>query len=220
MRFFFERDFDRELEIERGDAPLTDPSVEADALAAQIDAAWKAAFAEGAEVGAAAAREEMRRERDARHTDAMARVGEELDRLTRALDTHRANLESDLVDFAVAICERLLPEAVDLLSERRLRAEMIAGLRLVQGEGQCRIRVSPEFRDVVAEDMERMGGAAANRVEVLPDPALAAGDARVEWDNGFMEYSFADTCSRLIGALNDIAASPARPALEGRKTHV
>ena len=41
----------------------------------------------------------------------------------------------------------------------------------------------------------------ADRVDLQGDAALKDGDARVEWHNGFMEYSFGAVCDRILDAL-------------------
>ena len=220
MRFFFERDFDRELEIERGEAPSEAAGMIAQDIEERIAEAREAGFAEGEASGRAAAEAELRGACETRQAEALSALSSRLGEFVAEADMHRARLEIELVDFALAVCDRLAPEAVAHLSEPRLRDELQAGLKLVQGEGQVRVRVALDLRDRIEADIARMAGSdLAARVEVSGDAALAAGDVRLEWDNGFMEYSFAATCDRLISALNTLAGGNARPAPFRRAAH-
>lgn len=222
MRFFFERDFDRELEIERGDINPAAAAAEATALDARIAEARAAARAEGEAAGRAAARAELLAEREAQRVEALGLLAARMGDLVAGADAHRQALEGELIDFAVAVCERLAPEAVELFAEERLRAELAEVLRMVQDEGRVRVRVAAELRDEIAADItqETADGIASGRIEVAADPAFGPGDLRVEWDNGFMEYGFAATCDRLIAALHDIAGGARRPVPFRRKANV
>jgi flagellar assembly protein FliH len=46
-------------------------------------------------------------------------------------------------------------------------------------------------------------------VKLATDPALDDGDARVEWDNGVMEYSFGQIADQLLDALRQMRPMPA-----------
>ena len=220
MRFFFERDFDRELEIERGEAPSEDAPAIVQDLEERIAEAREAGFADGEAAGRAAAEAELRGACEARRAEALTALSSRLGEFVAEADMHRATLEIELVDFALAVCDRLLPEAVAQLSEPRLRDELREGLKLVQGEGQVRVRVALDLRDAIEADIARMAGPGLGaRVQVAGDAALAPGDVRLEWDNGFMEYSFAATCERLISALDILAGGNARPAPFRRAAH-
>ncbi|ETX16698.1 hypothetical protein OCH239_00205 [Roseivivax halodurans JCM 10272] len=220
MRFFFERDFDRELEIESGETPSEAAGVIAQDIEERIAEARAAGFAEGEASGRAAAEIDLRGACETRQAEALTALSSRLKEFVAEADMHRAKLEIELVDFALAVCERLAPEAVVHFSEPRLRDELQAGLKLVQGEGRVRVRVALDLRDRIEADIAKMAGSElAARVEVSGDAGLAAGDVRLEWDNGFMEYSFAATCDRLISALDTLAGGESRPAPFRRAAH-
>ncbi|MHA6345258.1 FliH/SctL family protein [Roseivivax sp. CAU 1761] len=217
MRFIFDRDFDRELEIERGG-----PAAAGDALVSYGESDLAERCAEARAEGRAAGFEEGRAAALAQARDEMAAARQAaLEALTAAVaglaeqaDAHRALLEQEAADLFARLAETLAPEAVARLAEGRLRAEMLDGLRLAVGSARVRVRLAPDSATRLAPEIARAAEplGLSGRIEVLPDAEMAEGDGRVEWDDGFAEHSFAQLCERLSGALRAAAETGRSPA--------
>ena len=75
------------------------------------------------------------------------------------------------------------------------------------------IFLSSENFDAMAERLEEVGRSLGHdgRIDVIADPDMTLGDARVEWDNGFMQYSFDTICNRILKSLRAAAVLSTGP---------
>ncbi|MFD1342020.1 FliH/SctL family protein [Litorisediminicola beolgyonensis] len=203
MGLLFDRDFDQELEMERGGFSVAGRSYSEDELTARLAAAADAARAEGH----AAGRAELAAEQAARtlETQSLCRdaIAQGIAVLLADADAHRQALEADLVEFALAVMRRLAPEILATLSERRVRAELQAGLPLVTGPGRVRLTLAPDMLEALRPEIAEVARAQDldARLEIDADPALRPGDARIEWQDGLMHYSLSAICDQLIDLL-------------------
>lgn len=180
-----------------------------------LAAAIEAARAEGQEAGRAeghaAGAAEMRDTLLARHAEALETLVPQLETLLRDAAAHRAALEAQVVDFVLSVCEQVFPEFLRTRARDRAREQVEDTLRLALGSATVRIRLAP---DTLAALRPRIEAAwhergARGPLEIIGDEGLGEGDARMEWDNGFMDYSFAEVCNRILGALRARGAGAA-----------
>jgi flagellar assembly protein FliH len=126
-----------------------------------------------------------------------------------------------MLDFALATCERIMPELLRTRSADRAAAEVRRCLSIAMGSPRIRIFLSRPVLDLHGKGIEEaiLGRHAGTVVELAADPALAPGDARVEWDNGVMEYSFGRIAEQVLDALRRTRPLPADGLADGRLAH-
>ena len=211
MKLFL-RDFDAEA-LEAGRAPAfqekTPPprvySVEeVDHLVAE---AREAGLRQGREEGAAVARAEVEASQTERSTAALEAIAARLTGLVEQDAAHRRALERDVVDMLLEIGERIAPEFLSAYSADLAQARIRAGLRMAGGRAKLTIRVSPEVARQLEPQLAAMAQSAG--VEPVPrlvaEPALGAGEARLDWDNGGLDYSLERSCEAVLTALREAA---------------
>jgi flagellar assembly protein FliH len=219
MSYVFDRDFDAEgAKDDAGAAPADGPLyTDADLRAAERTARAEG-FEAGRQRGRAEAAEEARTARCEERHDALLALAAGVERLCADAAAHRAALEAQMIDFALVTCERVMPEILRTRSTDRAAAEVRRCLGLVMESPRIRIFLSrpalEEHRAAIEQTIrDRHAGA---EVELAADPALDDGDARVEWDDGVMEYSFGQIADMLLEALRRMRPVPAETTAEGK----
>ena len=217
MSLVFTRDFDLELAREDHEARRAAYLCHtAEDLARAVTAARLAAFDEGRQAGHA---EGLAAAADADHARSAAAIETLVPQVTAlidAADTHRAVLETQLLDFAYAVCEQVFPELLRLRAHDRTLAQLRRALALGLGSASLRVSLPPEALRLLQGDLAEMitGAGLAGRVEMRADPALRPGDLRVDWDSGCLDYSFSAICDRILCALRDARDSTSAHLLE------
>lgn len=217
MKMMFDRDFDLELEREdqqaRRDARAWHtPEDLSDAVAAARDAAYLEGKCDGhAEALAQAACTDQ-----ARRAAALDALGPQIGALVEANDSHRAALESQVLEFAITVCEQVFPELLRRRAHDRALAQVRRALSVGLGSVSLRIHLSPDALELLGEDLNAAiaQNGLQGRVEMCPCDALGDGDARVEWDSGFLEYSFSSICDRILCALREARSAAPTPLSE------
>jgi flagellar assembly protein FliH len=206
MSLVFNRDFDLELAHEdqqsRRDARARHTPEE---LTEAITAARAAAFAEGRTMGRFEGLAEAAAADEARRVAALAALMPQMTSLMLSADTHRAALEAQLLDFSLSVCEQVFPELLKHRAHDRALAQLRRALSIGLGSATLRIALSPEGLRLLREDLDTAitESGLLGRVELLSDPALADGDVCVRWDSGFLEYSYASICNRILRVLRE-----------------
>lgn len=118
--------------------------------------------------------------------DALDVIGEGLERLNRALAGIEARLETEAVDVAVAVASKLAPELIAREPFAEISALATECFRQIVTTPHIVVRVAADIHDVAKDKLEEIarGRGFEGRLVVLPDPALAAGDCRIEWSEG------------------------------------
>jgi flagellar assembly protein FliH len=206
MSLVFNRDFDLELAREdaqtRRDARARHTPEE---LAEAVSAAREAAFAEGRCAGHAEGLAQAAAADDARRAAILEALMPQMLSLVQAADTHRAALETQLLDFALSVCEQVFPELLKHRAHDRALAQVRRALSVGLGSATLQVSLSPEALRLLHEDLDISIAECGlqGRVEMRADPALADGDVRVTWDSGFLEYSYASICNRILRVLRE-----------------
>nr|WP_282960695.1 FliH/SctL family protein [Actibacterium sp. MT2.3-13A] len=137
-------------------------------------------------------------------------------------DRHRAALEAQALDFTLSVCEQVFPEVLRRCSRDRALDRVKKTIALALGSACLRVALSPSALPLLRPDIEAAARAAGleARIEIAVDPALAEGDVRMEWNNGFMDYSCAAICDRILTALRQAQAGNRDTILRGRDANV
>ncbi|MCU4654321.1 FliH/SctL family protein [Roseibacterium sp. SDUM158016] len=222
MGYLFDRDFDAET----SDGFMAPCDTAAPIYTEdELHAAEWAARAEGFEAGRAhgktEALEAAAAARAAERHDALVTLAAQMQELCAGAVDHRTALETQMTEFAIVACERIVPEILRTRSTDRAAAEVRRCLGLIMGSTRIRVflsqRALEEHRGIIEETVrDRHAGVA---LELSSDPALADGDARVEWDNGVMDYSFGQIAEQLLDALRQTRPAPAKTTEKGRVAH-
>jgi len=215
MRMFL-RDFDAEaLEAgrtppaqEAAPPPAPPRSFSGEEVERLIAEASEAALQQGREEGAAAARAEAEAGQAAQSAAALEVISARLSDLLARDGLHRRALERDVVDMLVEIGERIAPEFLSAYSVDLAQARIRAGLRMASGSSKLTIRLSPEMARMLEPQLAAL--AQSGGIEPPPqldaDPALGDGEARLDWDNGSLDYSLERSCEAALAALREAAA--------------
>ncbi len=217
MSLVFDRDFDLELAHEdrqaRRDARARHTPEE---LSDAVTAARAEAFAEGRSAGHSEGLAEASGAQGARRAAALDALKPQISSLVQAADSHRAALEAQVLDFALSVCEQVFPELLRHRAHDRTLAQVRRALSIGLGSATLRVALSPDalrlLRDELNDAITEAG--LQGRVEMRADPALVDGDARVDWESGLLEYSFAAICDRILGALREARSAAPTPLLE------
>ena len=209
VQSFFDRNFDSET-LPRDAVPAAPIVAETDQ--SDVVNAKEQGHAEGYEQGFSAGRLEGEKAAEAtigdRHVAALENIGTSLNALLSDSAEHRAELAQQLFEFALQTCERVLPEALTTSAKQRSVLAIQRCVRRLAGTSELRIAVSETTLRTHQADIEAAldQQRGSTKVELVADPNLEDGDARVEWLNGSMEYSFARICQTILQAVRAAAA--------------
>ncbi len=114
----------------------------------------------------------------------------------------RAELESDLVDMVLDICERIMPEFLAAYSIDQVQARLRETLHIGAGQSTLNLQLSPKTEEALRAEITAQAEAEGNTdLHLTSDPALKDGEARMTWDNGFMNYSLDRVCEEILTTL-------------------
>jgi flagellar assembly protein FliH len=183
--------FDRVFHMTGGDAPAFDSRTlndRIDALHAKIEAMEDTHREELAIAGAdafARGLEQARQERAVAllaATDALHAAIEQID--TRLAETAEA-MAKDAAEAALAAADMIAGHAVAAAPVRAIAEALDRVLRQVARGTQLSIRVHPALAEAVERMMEPRGGERRRvSLSIVPDEALAEGDAAIFWEEG------------------------------------
>ena len=214
MSSVYNRDFDQEIEREQREAErLTRAFFTEEDLAAAIEKGRAEGIAQGRAEGRAEAEAEAMASDRRRWVELLGVLSGRVEAVIAAADDHVDTLEQQVVAFVLAVFEKIAPELLKGQAAQRSESEVRAAIGLALGSAQLRIFLPPDACAAMATSLEEAARDIGHdgRIEVLPDPELAPCDARVEWDNGFMEYSFSVIYTRILTALRAASLLPEAP---------
>lgn len=205
MTYFFERNFDQErmragLSVgPNGDAFETDETLSRDAK----EQARQHGYDDGYKQGRLDGRAELQGEKLVEEEMALGKISKCCETLYRDAERHRQTLEQEMLEFATQACEKVLPHFIHSQSSDRVLAEIRRHLRLAMGSPKLTVTISEATRERYGAKLEvaLKTGSSTTEIEILVDDQLAEGDARMEWQNGMMEYSYERVCASVLDAL-------------------
>jgi flagellar biosynthesis/type III secretory pathway protein FliH len=174
-------------------------------IEARIAKAHKQGHIEGYLTGADAGRAEMAKTMEKAQTEMVETLGQELARLAIAAEQRHEALVAQVVGFTLQTCEIIFPEIIERMSAERVRKTATQSLKMAIGSSHIRVRLSPATLAEIGTEL-RMQAAqhhCDHALELQADPELHAGDARMEWDHGNLDYGFQKICDRLLVELRD-----------------
>ncbi len=207
MNALFLRDFDAENEHLDGVNDTSVPEVQMFSFTEdELGKMLAEAREQGAEQGRTEGFEDGKR---TAHQEQIALTGSALteirDHLAQFLsqDTQRRQeLENDLVDMVLDICERVVPDLLKTYSVDQVHARLKGAIHMGAGKGKLTLRLSTETEATLAPDLGALIQAEyAETATIIADPTLKNGETRMSWDNGFMNYSLDAVCAELLDAL-------------------
>ncbi len=201
------RDFDAEgdHQTENGDAQTPETPIytftEAE-LGNILSEARQQGFDQGREDGLAVGRREAQADLQAQANTAMQELRDQLAVFVSQDAERRAELERDLIDMVLEIAERTAPDMLQAYSAVQLQARLTDAIAKGARRAKLEIRVAPEIEPVLAEILPQITPPdRTSPPKITADPSLKNGEARVTWENGFMQYSFDRVCEEILLAL-------------------
>lgn len=214
MTLIFDRDFDVELLREQWQARReTRFCHTAEDLAEAVAQARAEAYAEGRCAGNAEGMAEAEATVNGQRAAALIALTPQIAALVQAQESHRAALEAQVLAFALSVCEQVFPELLRRHAHARALAQVRRALSIGLGSVSLHLALSPAalilLRDELNAAISERG--LQGRVELRDDPTLDDGDVRVDWDSGYLEYSFSSICERILTSLRDARFSCPTP---------
>lgn len=159
-------------------------------------------FDQGREEGLTEGRREAQAELQAQATAATQELRDQLAVFVSQDAERRAELERDLIDMVLEICERTVPDLLKAYSTDQVQARLAEAIGKGAREADLDIRISPETETVLAEIMTQITPPdRKSSPKITADPSLKNGEAQMSWDNGFMKYSLDRVCEEILLAL-------------------
>ena len=189
-----------------------------DDLAQAMEQARQEGFAEGRTDGYRQATEDLAASDRRRQVESLEAISQQVGNLIVTTDERVTELEQQLLAFVLAVFEKVAPELVTARSAPRAEAEVREAMAMARGASMLRVHISPAVHAAVGEALVQSASDFEGRVEILADAGLSDGDARVEWDNGFMEYSYRAICDRILSGLRGSAPGPRKTGAVTRQT--
>lgn len=117
---------------------------------------------------------------------ALTVIADSLTRLDRALAGIEARLETEAVEVAVAVANKLAPELIAREPFAEISALATECFRHLVKTPHIAVRIGPDIYDLAKEKLEKIAQARGfeGRLAVLADEGLKAGDCRIEWADG------------------------------------
>lgn len=166
------------------------------------------ARAQGAEQGHADGLAQGKREAGEDHqvqaTAALNDMREQLSVFIAQDAQRRTELEGDLVDMVLDICERIMPDFLAAYSIDQVQARLRDTLHIGAGQSTLNLLLSPKTEAALNSDITALAAAESSTTLTLTaDATLKDGEARMTWENGFMQYSLDRICDEILTALRD-----------------
>jgi flagellar assembly protein FliH len=154
--------------------------------------------------GFAAGQAQAQGEANERTAAALAVIADGLSRIERALTGIEARLETEAVEVAVAVGEKLAAELIAREPFAEISALAAQCFRQLVGTPHVAVRIGPDIYDEAKhklEEIARMHGF-EGRLSVLADDNLLTGDCRIEWADGGVDRD----CAAASAAIEDVVA--------------
>lgn len=159
-------------------------------------------FDQGHEEGLAEGRREAQADLQAQATAATQELRDQLAVFVSQDADRRAELERDLIDMVLEICERTIPDLLKSYSTEQVQARLADAIGKGARQAELDIRISPQTETVLAEIITQITPPdRKSPPKITADPSLKNGEAQMSWDNGFMTYSLDRVCEEILLAL-------------------
>lgn len=208
--FFFDRDFDDELENETRSAKAPSVGQSRPALTeAELDAIRAEAFAAGKAEGIAEATAETEARMKADTNNLLAasltNLLPEIQSLKESRQAHHNQLEADLMRLVHSLAEKTLPEIFTAFSTKRVLAFCRRALAMAEGQAGLELRLPEAVFAQIETALSAATTSAGAPVKLTKDPDLSPGQVLALWDQGRAEYALDRLHGDLLAALTQIS---------------
>ena len=179
-KFLFETSFEAQR---AGEAPP--PPVRRSFKPAELETARQQAHAQGLEAGHAEALAAV----EARAADALAAIAGKLGAFAQSASAAEDARTHEMVAAMGTIARKLMPGLAERHGLAEIETLLLECLGRLHDEPRIVVRVSDETLDVLKDRLDALaaGIGFTGRIIAIADPAVAAGDARIEWADGGAE---------------------------------
>jgi len=159
--------------------------------------------------GFAAGQAQAENETNQRIAVTLALIGDGIGRIEHALASIEARLETEAVEVAVAVANKLAPELIAREPFAEISALATECFRHLVATPHVAVRVGRETFDGTRERLEEIARAHGfeGRLVVAPDDTLAPGDCRIEWSDGGVNRDRAATQAAIDDAVKRYIAA-------------
>ena len=159
---------------------------------------------QGREEGFADGQREAKATIEAQSVAALEAIHGQMDSFLSQDAQRRNELQADLIDMVLEICERVVPDVVRSYSADRVQARLAETIQMGAEHAQLSLRLSPTTLKTLEKNLVSLLPAdQSDRLKIVADPALKNGEAQMNWQNGFMNYSLDRVCDELMDALRN-----------------
>jgi flagellar assembly protein FliH len=209
MAFVFDRDFDEEAEFEERRRIHAKRAIYTpEDLEEAVQKARQEAYEDGRMAGRTEASIEASETVAARSADALVVLAPQLKQIIEQADQHKAALEYQLLDYVLTVFRQIAPELATETALIRSETEIKKAIGMAVGTSYLRIHLPADLAGDLTEKIEQQVQAAGfdGRVQIQTDGRMKAGDTRVVWDNGLMDFSLTELSDKALFALRQAAA--------------
>lgn len=127
----------------------------------------------------------------------LALVADGVDKLNRALNGIEARLETEAVEVAVAVANKLAPELIAREPFAEISALATECFRHLVATPHVVVRIGADIYDTAKHKLEEIAHARGfdGRLVVHSEASMAPGDCRIEWAEGGMTRERADAAA-------------------------
>jgi len=193
-KFLFETSFETHRP---GDAPP--PPVRRSFTPAEVEAARQEGHALGVEAGRAATFAAA----EARAAEALAAIAGQVARLAQAAEAAETARTRELAAAMATIARKLMPGLAERHGLAEVEALLLDCLGRLHDEPRIVVRINDAMLDLLRDRLDALaaGIGFTGRIIVIADPAVAAGDARIEWADGGAERDSARAWADIDGQI-------------------
>jgi flagellar assembly protein FliH len=136
--------------------------------------------------GFAAAQAQAHADAEQRIAMALGRLADGLERVDRGLATIEARLEAEAVEVAIAVAAKLAPALIANEPFAEIAALATECFRHLVTTPHMVVRIGEDIYEAGKAKLDEIAQARGfeGRLVVMAEPALAAGDCRIEWADG------------------------------------
>ena len=172
-------------------------------MRAAIAEAEKTSFREGFEAA--------KQEGEQRCAAQLDRIAAEMHLAVGRLAAIETRLEREAIDVANAIACQLAPALIAKQPLAEFEALVLDVLSHVRAAPHVAVRISPEMAEDAGKRLKKIADERgfANRLVILPDPAIQSGNCLIEWADGGVSRDTDAITARIEQAIQNYLGEPA-----------
>jgi flagellar assembly protein FliH len=161
----------------------------------ELDSAVKLAEEKGYEQGFQASANDM----IAKQNVLLEELNNRLMAIFAAIDEQKTALEADALKFALSLFQKILPTLEKTAAEDEVRKFLSDNFANFSGQDNLSFSFNPETLPLIAKDLGRLAeqNDYEGKIAVHKDDSLGLSDCRVEWKNGGVERSVANSLTKV-----------------------